>query len=66
LDPLAVRRFDVELFLRWLQEARQLKPSTVSRLLSVVIGFYPHLPNQRRPRPFPGPTMRRPTVRPDP
>jgi site-specific recombinase XerD len=31
---------DVELFVRWLQEVRQFKPSTVSRRLSVVICFY--------------------------
>ncbi len=40
LDPLAVERVHVELFLRWMQEVRCLKPSTVSRRLSVVAGFY--------------------------
>jgi hypothetical protein len=35
LDPLAARRVDVELFVRWLQEVRRFKPSTVSRRLSV-------------------------------
>jgi site-specific recombinase XerD len=40
LDPLAVRRADVELFVRWLQEIRRFKPSTVSRRLSVVTCFY--------------------------
>ena len=40
LDPLAVERIHVELFLRWMQEVRCLKPSTVSRRLSVVAGFY--------------------------
>lgn len=40
LDPLAVRRVDVELFVRWLQEVRRFKPSTVSRRLSVVTCFY--------------------------
>jgi len=40
LDALAARRVDVELFVRWLQEVRRLKPSTVSRRLSVVICFY--------------------------
>jgi integrase/recombinase XerD len=40
LDPLAARRVDVELFVRWLQKARRFKPSTVSRRLSVVICFY--------------------------
>ncbi len=40
LDPLAVERVHVELFLRWMQEERCLKPSTVSRRLSVIAGFY--------------------------
>ena len=40
LDPLAVRRADVELFVRWLEEAGRFKPSTVSRRLSVVTCFY--------------------------
>jgi integrase/recombinase XerD len=40
LDPLAVRRVDVELYVRWLQEERRFKPSTVSRRLSVVVCFY--------------------------
>ena len=40
LDPLALRRSDVELFVRWLEEVRRFKPSTVSRRLSVVTCFY--------------------------
>ena len=40
LDPLDARRAHVELFLRWMQEVRRLKPSTVSRRLSVLSGFY--------------------------
>ncbi len=36
LDPLSVRRVDVELFVRWLEEIRRFKPSTVSRRLSVM------------------------------
>lgn len=40
LNPLAARRPDVELFLRWMQEVGGYKPSTVSRRLSVVAGFY--------------------------
>jgi hypothetical protein len=39
LDPLAARRVDVELYVRWLLEQRRFKPSTVSRRLSVVC-FY--------------------------
>ena len=40
LDPLAARRPHVELYLRWLQEVRRYRPSTVSRRMSVVTGFY--------------------------
>ncbi len=40
LHLLAVRRADVELFVRWLEEVRRFKPSTVSRRLSVVTCFY--------------------------
>ena len=40
LAPLEAQRTHVELYLRWLQEVRRLKPSTVSRRLSVLSGFY--------------------------
>jgi len=40
LDPLAAVRVDVERYLRWLQDVRRYQPSTVSRRLSVVVGFY--------------------------
>jgi site-specific recombinase XerD len=40
LDPLTARRMHVELYLRYLQETRALKTSTVARRLSVVAGFY--------------------------
>jgi len=40
LAPLMAQRHDLELFLRWLQDVRRFKPSTVSRRLSVVAGFY--------------------------
>jgi site-specific recombinase XerD len=40
LDPLEARRVDVELYVRWSQEMRRFRPSTVSRRLSVVAGFY--------------------------
>jgi site-specific recombinase XerD len=40
LDPLATVRADIERYVRWLQEARRYQPSTVSRRLSVVVGFY--------------------------
>src|ERR1700710_1286154 len=40
LDPLVAERVHIELFMRWMQEVRRYKPSTVSRRLSVVTGFY--------------------------
>jgi site-specific recombinase XerD len=40
LGPLAVVRADIERCLRWLQDDRRYQPSTVSRRLSVVVGFY--------------------------
>jgi integrase/recombinase XerD len=40
LDPLAARRPHLELYLRWMQEIRHFKPSTISRRFSVTAGFY--------------------------
>jgi site-specific recombinase XerD len=40
LNPLAATRPHVELYVRWLQEIRRYRPSTVSRRMSVVAGFY--------------------------
>jgi site-specific recombinase XerD len=40
LDPLTAHRVHVELYVRWMQETRRYEPSTISRRLSVVIGFY--------------------------
>ena len=40
LDPFAAVRVDIERYVRWLQDVRCYQPSTVSRRLSVVIGFY--------------------------
>jgi len=40
LDPLAASRPQVELYVRWMQEVRRFKPSTVSRRMSIVAGFY--------------------------
>jgi site-specific recombinase XerD len=40
LDPLAARRPHLELYIRWMQEIRRYKPSTVSRRFSVTAGFY--------------------------
>ena len=43
LDPFTATRPHVELYIRWLQEVRRFRPSTVSRRMSVVAGFYTHL-----------------------
>jgi len=40
LDPLAALRPHLELYVRWMQETRRSKPSTVSRRFSVAAGFY--------------------------
>jgi site-specific recombinase XerD len=40
LDPLTALRPHLELYIRWMQEVRHLKPSTVSRRFSVAAGFY--------------------------
>ena len=40
LDPLAAHRPHLELYIRWMQEIRRFRPSTVSRRFSVTAGFY--------------------------
>jgi site-specific recombinase XerD len=40
IEPLSGRRADLERFVRWMQETRRFKPSTVARRTSVVAGFY--------------------------
>jgi site-specific recombinase XerD len=40
LAPLSAVRADIERYVRWLQDVRRFQPSTVSRRLSVVVGFY--------------------------
>jgi hypothetical protein len=40
LAPLAARRPYLELHIRWMQETRRFKPSTVSPRFSVTAGFY--------------------------
>ena len=37
---MAATRPQIELYVRWMQEVQRYKPSTVSRRLSVVVGFY--------------------------
>jgi hypothetical protein len=38
LDPLAARRPHLELYIRWMQEIRRFKPSTISRRFPVAPG----------------------------
>jgi len=38
--PILARRPHLELYIRWIQEVRRFKPSTVSRRFSVTAGFY--------------------------
>jgi integrase/recombinase XerD len=40
LDLLKLGRAENESYVRWLQEVRRYQPSTASRRLSVVVGFY--------------------------
>jgi site-specific recombinase XerD len=40
LDPFLARRPHLELYIRWMQEVRRFKPSTVSRRFSITAGFY--------------------------
>jgi integrase/recombinase XerD len=40
VGPLAAGRAQLELYVRWMQEIRRFKPSTVSCRMSVVGGFY--------------------------
>src|SRR5689334_6168373 len=61
LDPLAARRPHLELYIRWRQEIRRFKPSTVSRRFCVAAGFYRTcvLDRPRRGARPPGPAGRR-------
>lgn len=40
VEPLKANRAQIELYVRWMQEVRCFQPSTVSRRVSVVAGFY--------------------------
>jgi integrase/recombinase XerD len=40
LDPVQVGRMQIEAYVRWMQETRRFQPSTVSRRVPVVAGFY--------------------------
>ena len=40
VEPSSASRAQIELYVRWMQEIRHLQPSTVSRRVSVMAGFY--------------------------
>jgi site-specific recombinase XerD len=65
LDPLQARRPHIELFIRWMQEVRLLKPATVSRRVSVLAGFYRTCVIDGRLEHSPAEHVRRPTVPPE-
>ncbi len=65
LDPLQAPRADLELYVRWLQETRRFKPSTVSRRTSVVAGFYRTCLIDGIVEHSPAEHVRRPTVPPE-
>jgi integrase/recombinase XerD len=66
LEPLAATRPHVELYVRWLQEVRQYRPSTVSRRTSVVAGFYRTCVIDGTLEHSPAEYVRRPTCQPSP
>jgi integrase/recombinase XerD len=65
LDPLTVRRPHLELYIRWMQEIRRFKPSTVSRRFSVAAGFYRTCVIDGLLEHSPAEHARRPTVPPE-
>ena len=62
LDPLTASRPQVELYMRWMQEIRRFKPSTVSRRMSIVAGFYRTAVIDSLLEHSPAEHVRRPTV----
>lgn len=65
LGPLTVHRPHLELYVRWLQEIRRHKPSTVSRRVSVLTGFYRTAVIDGVLDASPAEHLRRPTVPPE-
>ena len=65
LAPLDAQRNDLELYLGWMQDVRRFKPSTVSRRLLVVTGFYRTCVIDGVIEHSPADYVRRPTVPPE-
>jgi integrase/recombinase XerD len=62
LDHFLARRPHLELYIRWMQEVRRFKPSTVSRRFSVTAGFYRTCVIDGAPEQSPAEYVRRPAV----
>jgi hypothetical protein len=54
LDPLTAGRADLQRYVRWMQETRRFKPSSVSWRVSVLAGFYRTCVIDATTGPFPG------------
>jgi len=65
IDPLRAQRAQLELYVRWMQETRRFKPSTVSRRTSVLSGFYRTAVIDGVLAHSPAENVRRPTVPPE-
>jgi integrase/recombinase XerD len=66
LDPLTARRPHLELYIRWMQEIRHFKPSTVPLRFSVAAGFYKTCVIDGLLERSPAEHVRRPSVPPEP
>jgi integrase/recombinase XerD len=65
LNPLRVNRSDLEMYLRWMQDVRRLKASTVSRRFSVLASFYRTCVIDQVLQHSPAEFVRRPNVPPE-
>jgi integrase/recombinase XerD len=64
-DLLSMQRTQLELYVRWMQETRRYRPSTVSRRVSVLCGFYRTCVIDGILEHSPAEYLRRPTVPPE-
>jgi integrase/recombinase XerD len=65
VDMLKIQRVQLELNVRWMQETRRYRPSTVSRRVSVLCGFYRTCVIDGILDHSPAEYLRRPTVPPE-
>src|SRR5450631_2725064 len=62
LDPLAAQRPHLEPYIRWMQEIRRFRPSTIARRFSVVAGFHRTCVLDGIPEHSPAEHVRRPAI----